>query len=99
MRNIKKQLKEETGFTLVEMMIVLFIISVLLILVVTNLGGVNDRITVTKTKGANQIVESQMMIYEMEHGNKPTLDVLETKGYITKEQREAYKPTSGQNES
>lgn len=91
MRKIRTKLKEEKGFTLIEMLIVILIISVLLILVVTNLDGVNDRIMKTKNEGIIQTVESQMVIYEMETGTKPSAQVLYDKKYISEKQLEAYK--------
>lgn len=90
MRKIRTQLKEEKGFTLIEMLIVILIISVLLILVVTNLDGVNDRIMKTKNEGIIQTVESQMVIYEMETGTKPTVGELQKDSYITEDQMNAY---------
>lgn len=91
MKKIISKLKEEAGFTLIEMLIVILIISVLLILVVTNLGGVNDQITNTKNRGIIQTVESQMLIYEMEKGNKPSAEKLYEEKYISDKQFEAYK--------
>lgn len=90
MKKIKTKIKEEAGFTLIEMLIVILIISVLLILVVTNLDGVNDRITKTKNDGIIQTVDSQILIYKMETGTKPTLATLERDGYITEAQKNAY---------
>lgn len=90
MKKIKTKIKEEAGFTLIEMLIVILIISVLLILVVTNLDGVNDRITKTKNDGIIQTVDSQILIYKMETGTKPTLAILERDGYITEAQKNAY---------
>ncbi len=90
MKKIRTKLKEEKGFTLIEMLIVILIISILLILVVTNLDGVNDRIMKTKNEGIIQTVESQMVIYEMETGTKATVGELRKDSYITEDQMNAY---------
>lgn len=90
MKKIKDKLKEENGFTLIEMLIVILIISVLLILVVSNLDGVNDRITKTKNDGIIQTVDSQILIYKMDKGTKPTIADLKQDNYITEAQEKAY---------
>lgn len=90
MKKLKNFLKNEGGFTLIEMLIVIMIISVLLILVVSNLDGVNDTITKTRNDSIIQTVESQLLIYEMEHGTKPNLGELCDKKYITEKQVKAY---------
>ncbi|WP_407268375.1 competence type IV pilus major pilin ComGC [Radiobacillus sp. PE A8.2] len=66
-----KKCKNEKGFTLIEMLIVLTIVSVLLILIVPNLATQN---TVAQDKGCEALVslaESQVMAYEIEEGKKP----------------------------
>ncbi|MDN6162456.1 MAG: prepilin-type N-terminal cleavage/methylation domain-containing protein [Atopostipes sp.] len=90
MKNIIRKLKKEDGFTLMEMLIVLLIISVLLILMVTNFDGVNTTISETKKDGIIQTVESKMVLYEIEKKEKGTLTDLEREGFITSKQKTAY---------
>lgn len=87
---MKEKLKDETGFTLIEMLIVIMIVSILLILVVSNLDGVNTTIKKTRDEGIIQTVDSQMLIYEMDHGEKPSVGKLEEEKYITEKQKKAY---------
>lgn len=90
MKSIKRKIRREDGFTLIEMLIVIMIISILLILVVTNLGGVNGTITETKNDGIIQTVDSQKLIYEMKNGVKPSAEKLRKENFITKKQEKAY---------
>lgn len=90
MKKIKASLRKENGFTLLEMLVVILIISILLILVVTNLDGVNDTVTATRKDGIIQTVESHMLIYEMQEGVKPSANDLFKKKIITEKQKEAY---------
>lgn len=80
--------KNQKGFTLIEMLIVLMIISVLIILIVPNLA---DKAKEVNTKGCEalvSVVQAQSDAYIIEEGIvPPTLDALVTGGYITEEQK------------
>lgn len=89
MKKIKKYV-EEDGFTLIEMLVVIMIVSVLLILAISNLTGVNDRIEATQNEGIIQTVEAQMMIYEMKNKEEVSAETLEKNHYINKKQLAAY---------
>lgn len=64
--------------------------SILLLLVVTNVSGVEESVKKTTNAGIIQTVDSQMVIYEMKNNKKPTLEELKTAQYITAEQLKAY---------
>ncbi|WP_339228112.1 competence type IV pilus major pilin ComGC [Oceanobacillus sp. FSL K6-2867] len=74
------------GFTLIEMLIVLLIISVLIILIVPNLG---DRSNEVHSKGCEAlvtIVQGQVDVYYMENNSYPnSLDAL-VSDYLTEDQ-------------
>ncbi|SDQ50547.1 competence protein ComGC [Virgibacillus subterraneus] len=78
----------QKGFTLIEMLIVLMIISVLIILMVPNLS---DKSKEVYEKGCNalvNVVQAQVDAYYIEKNSYPVdLEVLETSGYITEEQK------------
>lgn len=78
--------KNNRGFTLIEMLIVLMIISVLIILIVPNLGDKSADVNDTGCEALTKIVESQAALYELEKGSFPTLSDLTSDGYITEEQ-------------
>ncbi|MFC4558800.1 competence type IV pilus major pilin ComGC [Virgibacillus kekensis] len=79
--------KDQRGFTLIEMLIVLMIISVLIILIVPNLS---DKSREVYDKGCNalvSVVQAQVDAYFIEQKTYP-LDMaeLQSSGYITAEQ-------------
>lgn len=83
----KKKLK---GFTLLEMMVVLFVISILLLLFVPNIMKQKDSAKNKSDESIVKVVETQMEVYELETGNRPTLEELADGGYITDKQKETY---------
>ncbi len=92
MKKIWKKLRQKTapGFTLVEMLIVLLIISVLMLLFVPNLSKQKDVVHEKGDAAVVKVVESQMDLYEVKTGDKPTVDDLVEVGYITSEQAKTY---------
>ena len=80
-------MNNEKGFTLIEMMIVLLVISVLLIITVPNIVEHNSSIN---DKGCNaymKMVEAQIQAYEMEEGVLPSdVSDLIGEGYLAEGQ-------------
>ncbi|WP_097677923.1 competence type IV pilus major pilin ComGC [Bacillus massilinigeriensis] len=77
--------KNEKGFTLIEMMIVLLVISVLLIITVPNITKHNSNINDKGCKAFVKMVQGQVQAYEMDKGKLPAdLAELETNGYLKK---------------
>lgn len=80
-------IKNERGFTLIEMMIVLLVITVLLIISIPNVANHNSTIN---TKGCDafiKMVEAQVQAYELDEGELPTnISQLQSKGYLSEEQ-------------
>ncbi|OEH92885.1 competence type IV pilus major pilin ComGC [Bacillus solimangrovi] len=76
----------ERGFTLIEMLIVLMIISTLLLITVPNITKHN---AVVKDKGCSalvKLVEAQVQAYEIEHSEFPdSIADLRAQGYIETE--------------
>lgn len=76
--------KNEFGFTLIEMMVVLMIISILLLITIPNVTKNNS---VVKQKGCvalENLIEAQVQAYEIEMDSLPSdLEVLKNGGYIT----------------
>lgn len=71
-------MKEEHGFTLVEMAAVLLIISVLLLLLVPSLTEGKSRADQVSCEGSVRIVESEINLYYAEHKSYPTtLEVID----------------------
>lgn len=76
-------LKNEKGFTLLEMMLVLFVLSVLLIIGIPSITSQKDMIS---KKGCDALVrtaQAQVEAYELENGKIPTsLTELVSENYI-----------------
>lgn len=79
----KKAIKNKEGFTLIEMLIVLFIIAILLILIVPN---ITKNIDTAKEKSSDaylKTVQSQVTAYELnENDTDVTFEKLVSKGYL-----------------
>jgi competence protein ComGC len=64
-------MKNENGFTLIEMMIVMLIISVLLIITIPNITKNNSNINNKGCSAFKKMVEAQIQSYEMENDHAP----------------------------
>src|SRR5699024_12446127 len=81
-------LKNNHGFTLIEMLIVLMIISVLIILIVPNLGGERKEVNDKGCDALVSVVQAQVDTYHLETDDYlESLDTLATAGYITQDQK------------
>lgn len=75
----------QDGFTLIEMMIVLMIISILLLIAVPNMMKSHKIVEEKSCQATVQLVQSQLATYQMEHdGEMPTLALLKSENYIDK---------------
>ena len=83
-----KKKQKYAGFTLLEMLIVLLIISVLILLFVPNLA--KETVDKKGNEAIVKIVESQIELYTLEKNRTPSLNELVKEGYITKEQLDKY---------
>ncbi|KGR78459.1 competence protein ComG [Ureibacillus manganicus DSM 26584] len=75
-------MKNQKGFTLVEMLIVLLIISVLIIVTIPN---VTKHFASIDSKGCEafvNMVQGQVEAYKIDFHNYPTLEELATGGFI-----------------
>lgn len=90
MKNLLKKMKEENGFTLVEMAIVILIIAALLLIIIPNISGVTKNVDKTTGEAIENTIETQKVLYEVEHNSKPTIDDLKEEGYITESQVTKY---------
>ena len=76
------KIKNQKGFTLVEMLVVLLVVSILLLITVPNVTKHN---TVIKDKGCSamvKMVEAQVQAYELENKKVPTVQELSVEGYL-----------------
>ncbi|MGT2750707.1 competence type IV pilus major pilin ComGC [Streptococcus orisasini] len=91
MKKFKLKKVKVKGFTLIEMLVVLLIISVLLLLFVPNLTKQKDKVKDTGNSAVVKVVESQAELYELDQSGSATLSKLVAGGNITQEQANSYK--------
>jgi prepilin-type N-terminal cleavage/methylation domain len=83
MKKEKVFTKKEKGFTLVEMMIVLFVITILLLITIPNVTKNNETIGEKGCEGMVKMVETQVQAYYLEHGVMPgSIEQLVSGGYF-----------------
>ncbi|ETA74008.1 prepilin-type N-terminal cleavage/methylation domain-containing protein [Ligilactobacillus equi] len=87
---MKKISKKMSAFTLIEMAIVLFIISLLLLLVIPNISHQKDHANKVNMQALNQQFSTQKQLYEEEHptATNVTVKQLVDEQYLTSEQGE-----------
>jgi competence protein ComGC len=80
---MKRIKKDEAGFTLVEMLIVIIIISTLLLIAVPNMSKSNEVVGKKSCDVTIKLLQSQVAAYEIEKGTLPLdLNTLVTEEYI-----------------
>lgn len=73
----------QKGFTLIEMLIVLLVISVLLIITIPNIVKQQGTIRDKGCDALVKMVQGQVQAYQIDHDKLPeSLDTLKTGGYI-----------------
>jgi competence protein ComGC len=83
-----KRFKKQDGFTLIEMLIVLLIITVLILLIVPNLGKNTTAIYEDGCDALKKTVTAQVHAYQLVKGKLPeSLDELVEEKYINKNQK------------
>lgn len=90
MGNIKKLFMKEEGFTLIEMAIVLFVISILLLLIIPNISKHQEGAAKTGDQAIVKVVETQKELYRINEKEEPTIANLLSEGYLTQEQVDRY---------
>lgn len=87
----KKRTPYYSGFTLIEMLIVLLIISVLVLLFVPNLSRYRNHVDQENREAIIQLVDTQKELYTLQNnGRIPTVEELLNEGYIKREHADIY---------
>lgn len=89
MKKLIRKIKNEDGFTLIEMLIVLFVIAVLILLFVPSLSKQTVNINKQGNEALTKVIDTQVEMYRLDTGKSPNSlkDLYEGK-YITKEQQD-----------
>lgn len=82
MTRITNFLKQQKGFTLIEMLIVLLIISVLIAVAIPNVTKQTASVDEKGCKAFVQMVQGQVESYRMDLKAVPAVDDLVTQGYL-----------------
>ncbi len=83
LRKIVRLVKVEKGFTLIEMMIVIMIISVLLLIAVPSLTKNNDVVEAKSCEATVKVAQTQVAAYKADVGTLPaSIDVLVEDEYL-----------------
>lgn len=85
----KKRFKCEEGFTLIEMSLVLFVISALLLLFIPNLSGRQESAESKSNEAIETVLQSQVDLYIMDQNKQPeSFTELKNENYLTAKQVE-----------
>lgn len=94
--NLRKKYRNNQGFTLIEMLIVIFIIAILLILIVPNITNNLDTAKDKSSEAYVKTVQSQVTAYELnEQDSDVTFAKLVEKGYLDGPVEKAQKAPNG----
>lgn len=80
-------IKNQKGFTLVEMLVVLLIISVLILITVPNVTKHFSTVDDKGCKAYTRMVQGQVEAYKMEFNTVPTMADLESKKYLRADEK------------
>ena len=72
--NIKHRYKKQTGFTLIEVMVVVVILGILAAVVVPRIMDNPDKARITKAKQDIRALESALNLYRLDNYSYPTTD-------------------------
>jgi len=75
-------MRNEYGFTLVEMLVVLLVISILLLITIPNIAAHNKNIQEKGCEGLKDMVQGQVVAFEMEFQTTPTIQDLIDNEYL-----------------
>jgi competence protein ComGC len=77
-----KYVKNEQGFTLIEMLIVMLVLSVLLIITVPNVMKNQEAVNSKGCDAYVKMVEGQVQAYKLKEGSMPSMENLISSGFL-----------------
>lgn len=79
---MRKRMNNENGFTLIEMMIVLLVITIILLVALPNVTQHSSAINTKGCKALVQMVQGQVQAYQMDNNKIPSMEELKEAEYI-----------------
>ena len=77
----------KNGFTVLEMILVLTVVSVIILVTVPNVTQKKEVINNVGCKALLEVVNGQILMYDLENGEKPgSVEDLVSEGYLTESQ-------------
>lgn len=77
----------KNGFTVLEMILVLTVVSVIILVTVPNITQKKEVINNVGCKALLEVVNGQILMYDLENGEKPgSVEDLVSEGYLTEPQ-------------
>ncbi|KAA1040111.1 competence type IV pilus major pilin ComGC [Macrococcus equipercicus] len=70
-KGFKKVFRSDEGFTLIEMLLVLLVISVLIIVIIPNIAKQTDNVQQTGCQAQVKMVQGQIEAYRLQNGTTP----------------------------
>lgn len=87
MSSLKSIRKNEKGFTLIEMIVVLFIVSLLMLLVIPGVMQQQENAQTKGNEALHSVLQSQVDLYKIEVGSNPvSFASLKDKKFLTEKQ-------------
>lgn len=86
LKRLRKR-QNQSGFTLIEMLIVLVVVALLMAIIIPNVAGQRDRIQSQAKENIAEVITTQVNTYEMLEGNNQvTPTMLLDAGFLTDRQ-------------
>lgn len=82
----RKTKRNDEGFTLIEMLLVLLVISVLIILIIPNIAAQSENVQDTGCDAQVKMVQSQIQAYTLNEGSAPSSVSALVPDYLTNDQ-------------
>ncbi|MGD7043957.1 competence type IV pilus major pilin ComGC [Jeotgalibacillus proteolyticus] len=86
-KKLTNALKNNRGFTLIEMVIVLLVISILLVVSLPNISSQSSSINGKGCQAFEQMVQAQVESYRLTNNTLPaSIEALQTEGYLREDE-------------